>query len=85
MDEMSLGDKSNAEPMSTDMLKDIHDRSQYLPKINSREVLYKIYDSIKQRQGELKGELLSTRNMGKGLYKVFKAVVNEISESLPIM
>ena len=28
--------------------------------------------------------LLATQNMSKGLYKVFKAVVNELSESLPI-
>ena len=29
--------------------------------------------------------LLSTRNTGKGLHKWFKAVVNEISQSLPIL
>ena len=28
--------------------------------------------------------LLSTRNMGKGLHKLFKDVVNELSQELPI-
>ena len=36
MDEMSSGDKSDAEPMPTHMLEDIHDRSQYHPSINKR-------------------------------------------------
>ena len=30
-------------------------------------------------------ELLSTQNMGKGLHKVFKAVVNNILLTLPIL
>ena len=34
---------------------------------------------------EWKGVLLSMRNIGKGLYKVFKAVVNEISQVLPLL
>ena len=29
--------------------------------------------------------LLSTQNMGKGLYKVLKAVVNEILQALPLL
>ena len=33
---------------------------------------------------ELKGELLSTRNTGKCLHKVFKDFVNELSGALPI-
>ena len=32
-----------------------------------------------------KGELLFTRNIGKGLHKAFKAVVIEISQFLPIL
>ena len=34
---------------------------------------------------EYKGTLLSTQTMGKGLHKVFKAVVNELSQALPIL
>ena len=29
--------------------------------------------------------LLSTQNMGRGLQKLFRAVVNEISQDLPIL
>ena len=41
-------------------------------------------DCIKQGQADQKGALLFTRNMGKGLHKVFKSVVNEISQPLSI-
>ena len=34
---------------------------------------------------ECKGGLLSTLNMGKGLHKVFKTVVKEILQGLPIL
>ena len=63
---------------STDMLEDICDGSQSHPIVNRRESRYKIRDCIKQIQEEWKGALLSTRNMGKGFHKVFKAVVNDI-------
>ena len=49
MDEISSGDESDAETMSTDMLEDICDGSQYHPSINRREARYKIHDCIKQR------------------------------------
>ena len=52
MDEMSSGDKSDAEPMPTDVLEDILDGSQYHLIINRRETCYKIHDRIKQRQAE---------------------------------
>ena len=55
------------------------------PIINGRETRYNICDCIKQRLAEWKGALLSTKNMGKGLHKVFKAVVNELSQALPIL
>ena len=82
---MSSGDESDAEPMSTNMLKDIRDGSQYHPSINSREARYKICDRIKRCQVEWKGELLSINNMVKGLQKLFKAFVNEILQALPIL
>ena len=40
---------------------------------------------FKQRPGEWKGELLSMWNIGKGLHKISKAVVNKISQELPIL
>ena len=67
-----------------DILEYICDGSQYHPSINRRGERYKIRDCLKQSQAEQKGELLSTRNMGKGLHKLFKAVVNDISQELPI-
>ena len=84
MDVMTSGNESNAEPMSTEMLEDICDSSHYCPSINKREARYKIGDHIKQSKSEWKGTLLSMRNMGKGLHKVFKAIINEILQVLSI-
>ena len=50
MYEIPLSDESDAEPMSTEMLEDIFDGSQYHPIINSREACYRIRDRFKQRK-----------------------------------
>ena len=42
-------------------------------------------DRIKLSQAEWKRALLSMRNMGNGVYKVFKAVVNYILQALQIL
>ena len=68
--------------MSTEMLEDIRNGSQSHQRLNRRESHYKIRDCITRRQTELKGALLSTQNMGKGLYKVFKVVVDDILQVL---
>ena len=52
---MSSGDESDGEPMSTDMLEDIRNRSQYHSRLNRREARYKIFNCFKQRQAEWKG------------------------------
>ena len=65
------------------MLEDIRDVIQYHPNVNQREASYKICDRIKQRQSEWKGALEATQNMGKGLHKVFKTVVKDISQDFP--
>ena len=83
MDVMDSGDESEYEPTSTEMLEDICDGSQYHPSVNRRDARYKIFDCIKQRQSEWKGVFKDTQNMGKVLYRVFKTVVNEISQYLP--
>ena len=75
MDTMDSGDESDHDPVSTEMLEDICDRSQSRPKVNKIEARYKIRDRIKQRQLEWKGALKATQNMGKFLHKVFKTVV----------
>ena len=82
---MSSDDGSDAKPMSTDMLEYICDGIQFHTSINGRETRYKKQDCIKRYQAEWKGQLLSTRNMGKGLHKVFKSVVNEILHTLPVL
>ena len=50
MDEISSGNESDAEPMSTEMLEDIFDGIQYHLSIKTREACYKIRDCIKQIQ-----------------------------------
>ena len=92
MNAIDSGDKSDGEPMPVEMLEIIRDGSKSHPSINMRYTCYKIYDLIKQNKTEWKGELLSMQNMGKGLHKVFKSVINEIlpilgelSQKLPII
>ena len=79
---MDSGDESDDEHMSTEMLEDICDKSKYHTDVNKREASCKIRDSINKRELEWKGALKYTRNMDKGLHKVFKTVVKEISQDL---
>ena len=71
--------------MSTDILEDIRDGSQSYTSIHRREVRYKICDRIKLGRAEWKGALLSMQNLGKGFKKLFKAVVNDILQALPVL
>ena len=71
--------------MSTEMLEDICDGSQSHPIVNRIEARYRIHYHFKQRQAKCKGALLSMCNMGKGLNNLFKDVVNDISQALPIV
>ena len=52
MDVMDSGDEADDEPMSTEMLEDIHHGSQSHPNVNSREARYRIRDRIKEVQSE---------------------------------
>ena len=45
---MDSGDESEDEPRFTELLEDIHDRSQSHPSVNRIEASYKIRDQIKQ-------------------------------------
>ena len=74
-DAINSGDESDHDLISTDMLEDICDGSQTHRNVNIREACYKIRDRIRQRQSEWKGSLKYTQSMGKGLHKVFSAVV----------
>ena len=69
--------------MYTEMLEYIREGSKSHTSINSREARDKISNRIKLSQGEWEGAFLYMQNMGKGLPKVFKAVVNEIFQALP--
>ena len=83
MDAIDSGNESDNDLISNEMLEDIHDGSRSHPNVNKREARYKICDRIRQRQAEWKGALKATQNMGKGLHKVFKNNVTEISQDLP--
>ena len=65
------------------MLEEIFDGSQSHPNVNKMEAHYKIRDRIRQIQSEWRGELKTTQNMGKGLHKLFKIIVKDISQDLP--
>ena len=82
MEDINSGDDSDHDLISTEMLEDICDGSQTHRNVNRREAHYKIRDRIKQRQSECKGALKATRNMGKGLHKVFSTIVKEIWQEL---
>ena len=79
---MDSGDESDHDFISTEIIEEICDGSQTHPNVNRREARYKIRDSINQRQSECKGALKSTRIIGKGLPKIFKTFVKEISQEL---
>ena len=83
IDTMNSDNESYHDLISTEMLEEIRDGSQSHPNVNKRESRYNIHDRIRQRQSEWKGALKSTQNMGKGLHKVFKSVVKEISQDFP--
>ena len=50
MGDMDSGNESEDEPMSVEMLEEIHDGSKSHPSVNRREARYKILDRIRQRQ-----------------------------------
>ena len=68
--------------ISTEMLQDIRDGNQNHPKINKREARMEICDRIFKNKSEWKGALKATHKMGKGLHRVFKAIVSEILQVL---
>ena len=51
---MNSGDESDNDLISTEMLEDIRDGSQFHPNVNQREARYKIRDRISQKQSEWK-------------------------------
>ena len=80
---MDYRHESDHDHISTGMLEKICDGSKSHPSIIRRKARYKIRDIIKEKKLEWKGALKATRNMGKGLQKIFKTVVKEIYQDLP--
>ena len=70
------------ELISTETLHDIHDGNQTHPSIDKRKACISIRDSIKQKKLQWEGALRATHKMGKGLHRVFSAIVSEISQEL---
>ena len=60
MDAMGSGDESYHDPISTEMLEDICDGSQYHSSVTRGEACYKIRDCINERKSEWKGALKAT-------------------------
>ena len=60
MNAMNSCDESDHDPISTEMLEYIRDRSQIHPNVKRGEARYKIRDRIRQRQPERKGALKAT-------------------------
>ena len=84
IDALDSGDESDHDLISTDMLKRICDGGQSHMNNNQRKSCYKIYLIVLGKKiSECKGALKATRNMRKGLRKVFNTVVKEISQDLP--
>ena len=78
MENLDETEKFDEGLISTELLQDIRDGNQNHPKINKREERMAIRDRIKQNKSEWKGALRATHKMGKGLHRVFKAIVSEI-------
>ena len=82
MENLDSNENSDHDLISTNMLEDICDGSQTHPTVNKREARCKMRDRIKQRKSEWKGAFKATRNIGKGLHKVFSTIVKDISQEL---
>ena len=82
IDVLDSGDKSDHNIINTEMSEDVRDWSQSHLNVNRREACYKIHDCIMQRKSEQKQALKYMRSISKGLHKVFKTVVKEISQKL---
>ena len=75
MENLDSNENSDHDLISTEILEDIRDGSQTHPTVNKREARYEICDRIRRKKSQWKGALKATRNMGKGLHKVFSTIV----------
>ena len=82
MENLDETEKFDEGLISMELLQDIRDGNKNHPKINKREARMVIRDRIKQNKSEWKGALRATHKMGKGLHRVFRIIVSEISKEL---
>ena len=82
MKNIDSNEKSDHDFISKEVLEDIRDGSKTHPTVNKREARYEIRDRVRRKELQWKGALKATRNMGKGLHKVFSTIVKEISQEL---
>ena len=82
IENLDSNELSDHDLISMEMLEDIRDGSQIHPEVNKTEARYEIRNSIRQKESQWEVALKSTRNMGKGLHKVFSTIVKEISQEL---
>ena len=85
MENLDSNEQSDHDLISTEMLEGIRDGIQNHPNVNKREARYEICDCIRQKDLQRKGALKATRNMGKGLHKVFSTIVKDILHELTIL
>ena len=82
MENLGETEKCDEGLIITELLQDIRDGNQTHPEINKREARMAIHDCIKQNKSEWKGALKATHKMGKGLHRVFRTIVLDISQEL---
>ena len=82
MENLDSNENSDYDLISTEMLEDIRDGTQTHPNVNKREARYKIRDRVRQKESQRRGALKDTRNMGKGLHKLFRTIVKDILQEL---
>ena len=83
VDDSSIDNDSNDGFISTKDIKYNRYGTQIHPELDTRYARSKTSDLIKQTQNERKGKELSEKSTGKVLHRVFKAVVNELNNTLP--
>ena len=81
----SIDDDYSDGSTSTNVLEEILYGSQTHLDINARYARFKIRDRIKQIKNERKVSERLAKSMGKGLHKLFKAIVNELKNEFPTL
>ena len=84
INELCAENNSDEKYISMDDPEDIRDGNYVHPNIHARYSRFKIRDGIRHVHSKWKGAEISSKMMGKGLHSVFKAIVKELNNSLPV-